>query len=180
MLKIQILDEAVSPLKCLKLTIHWLMMTKCLIYLLTSKTCSKQYTGETTDQFRLRLNNYKSYDRKKLYSSILRSVDSNSLKKPLENRVNKHILASDSVKLTEFVLSNNYFEFSEKAFQQISGTAIGAKLYTPAIHPSMHVSIYLYVRSRNWIFGNPIISTTSITNIYWWCIFYMEPCGGRS
>ena len=30
----------------------------------TCKTCSKQYTGETTDQFRLIWNNYKSNDRK--------------------------------------------------------------------------------------------------------------------
>ena len=37
---------------------------KCLVYLFTCKTCSKQYTGETTDQFRLRWNNYKSNDRK--------------------------------------------------------------------------------------------------------------------
>ena len=31
---------------------------KCLVYLFTCKTCSKQYTGETTDQFKW--NNYKS------------------------------------------------------------------------------------------------------------------------
>ena len=36
---------------------------KCLAYFFTCKTCSKQYTGETTDQFRLRWN-YKSNDRK--------------------------------------------------------------------------------------------------------------------
>ena len=35
---------------------------KCLVYLFTCKTCSKQYTGETTDQFKW--NNYKSNDRK--------------------------------------------------------------------------------------------------------------------
>ena len=37
---------------------------KCLVYLSTCKTCSKQYTAETTDQFRLRWNNYKSNNRK--------------------------------------------------------------------------------------------------------------------
>ena len=36
----------------------------CLIYLLTCKCCGKQYVGETTDEFRLRWNNYKSTDRK--------------------------------------------------------------------------------------------------------------------
>ena len=75
-----------------------------------------------------------------LYSSILRLVDSNSLKKAFENRVNKHKAATDSVKMTEFVLSNNYFEFSEKVFQQMSGTAIDAK-FTP---PYMYPSIYMY------------------------------------
>ena len=37
---------------------------KCLVYLFTCKTCSKQYTGESADQFKLRWNNYKSNDRK--------------------------------------------------------------------------------------------------------------------
>ena len=58
-----------------------------------------------------------------LYPSIPHSAGINSLKKALENRVNKQILTGDLVKMAEFVLSNNYFEFSE-VFQQISGTAI--------------------------------------------------------
>ena len=36
----------------------------CLIYLLTWKCCGKQYVRETTDEFRLRWNNYKRKDRK--------------------------------------------------------------------------------------------------------------------
>ena len=39
--------------------------SKCLIYLLSCKKCSKQYTEETVDNFiRLRWNNYKKNDRK--------------------------------------------------------------------------------------------------------------------
>ena len=38
--------------------------SKCLVYLLTCKQCQKQYTGETTDNFRYRWNNYKSNSRK--------------------------------------------------------------------------------------------------------------------
>ena len=38
--------------------------SNCLTYLLTCKCCGKQYVGETTDEFRLRWNNYKSNDRK--------------------------------------------------------------------------------------------------------------------
>ena len=37
---------------------------KCLTYLLTSKTCLKQYVGSTTGCFRYRWNNYKCNDRK--------------------------------------------------------------------------------------------------------------------
>ena len=37
---------------------------RCIIYLLTCKQCQKQYTGETTDDFRYRRDNYKSNSRK--------------------------------------------------------------------------------------------------------------------
>ena len=37
---------------------------KCIIYLVTCKQCNKQYTGETTDLFRNRWNNYKDNARK--------------------------------------------------------------------------------------------------------------------
>ena len=33
--------------------------------------------------------------------------------------------------MTESVLKNNYFEFSEQVFQQISGTAIATKFVSP-------------------------------------------------
>ena len=66
-----------------------------------------------------------------LCPSIPHSADLNSFKKNLENRVNKQIPTSDLVKMSKFVLSNNYFEFSEKVFQQISGTAIGTKFVPP-------------------------------------------------
>ena len=36
---------------------------RCIIYLVTWKQCQKQYTGETTDDFRFRWNNYKSNSR---------------------------------------------------------------------------------------------------------------------
>ena len=37
---------------------------RCIIYLLPCKQCQKQYTGENTDDFRYRWNNYKSNSRK--------------------------------------------------------------------------------------------------------------------
>ena len=66
-----------------------------------------------------------------LYPSIPHSAGLNSLKRALEKRVNKQIPTSDLVKMAEFVLTNNYFEFSEKVYQQISGTAIGTKFAPP-------------------------------------------------
>ena len=36
---------------------------KCLVYLMTCNKCKKQYTGQTTTQFRTRWNNYKSKSR---------------------------------------------------------------------------------------------------------------------
>ena len=66
-----------------------------------------------------------------LYPSIPHSSGLNSLRKALEKRLNKQIPTNDLVKMAKFVLSNNYFEFSEKVFQQISGTAIGTKFAPP-------------------------------------------------
>ena len=66
-----------------------------------------------------------------LYPSIPHSAGLNSLKKALEKRVNKKIPTSDLVKVAKFILSNNCFEFSEKVFQQISGTAVGTKFAAP-------------------------------------------------
>ena len=40
-------------------------------------------------------------------------------------RENKFISTDDIVKMAEFVLKNNYFQFNDKVKQQVSGTAIG-------------------------------------------------------
>ena len=53
------------------------------------------------------------------------------LKGALDKRENKNIATNDLIKMTEFVLKNNYFEFNGQVKQQISGTAIGIK-FTPA------------------------------------------------
>ena len=41
------------------------------------------------------------------------------------------IPTNDLVKLAEFVLKNNFFEFNNEIKQQISGTAIGTKFTPP-------------------------------------------------
>ena len=48
-----------------------------------------------------------------LYPSSPHSADLNSLKKAIEKHFKKQIPTSDLVKIAKFVLSNNYFEFSE-------------------------------------------------------------------
>ena len=44
--------------------------SKCLIYLLSCKTCGKQYTGKTVDKFKSRWNNYKTDARKAASGNI--------------------------------------------------------------------------------------------------------------
>ena len=43
----------------------------------------------------------------------------------------KKIPAENVIKMAKFVLKNNLFEFNNKVFQQISGTAIGTKFTPP-------------------------------------------------
>ena len=69
-----------------------------------------------------------------LYPSFPQSAGLNSLKRALENRVNKQIPRSNLVKMTEFVLSSKYFEFCEKFCQHIAGTAVGIKFAPPWVH----------------------------------------------
>ena len=63
--------------------------------------------------------------------SIPRNEGISVLKKKLEERPSTKIPVNDLVKLAEFVLINNLFEFSDKIKQQISVTAIGTKFSPP-------------------------------------------------
>ena len=62
-----------------------------------------------------------------LYPSIPHDSGLKVLKNILDKRKNQYILTADLIKMTEFVLKNNYFEFNGKVKQQISGTEIGTK-----------------------------------------------------
>ena len=66
-----------------------------------------------------------------LYPSIPHEAGLSALKKVLENRSVKKIPTENLIKMAEFVLKNNIFEFNNKVFQQISGTAIGTKFAPP-------------------------------------------------
>ena len=55
------------------------------------------------------------------------------LRKQLNMFDNKSIPIEDLVKMAEFVLKNNYFEFNSTVKHQISGTAIGTKFAPPYV-----------------------------------------------
>ena len=62
-----------------------------------------------------------------LYPSIPHEVGLKTLKETLDKRENRNIAANDLIKMAEFVLKNNYFEFNGQVKQKISGTAVGTK-----------------------------------------------------
>ena len=66
-----------------------------------------------------------------LYPSILHELGLRASKETLDKRDYIQISTSDLVKMAKFVLQNNYFEFNGETKQQISGTAIGAKVAPP-------------------------------------------------
>ena len=66
-----------------------------------------------------------------LYPSIPHEVGLRALREAFEKRNEKTIPTEKLLKMTEFVLKNNYFEFVNKIKQQIFGTAIGTKFAPP-------------------------------------------------
>ena len=66
-----------------------------------------------------------------LYPSIPHLAALTALKEALENRSVKKICTENIIKMAEFALKNNLFEFNSRVFQQISGTAIGTKFASP-------------------------------------------------
>ena len=62
-----------------------------------------------------------------LYPSIPYKSGLRALKQVLDRREDKKISTEDFVKMAEFVLKNNYFEFNGQVKHEISGTAIGTK-----------------------------------------------------
>ena len=63
-----------------------------------------------------------------LYPSIPHEVGLKTLKETLDKRENRNIATNDLIKMAEFVLKNNYFEFNGQVKQKISGTAVGTKV----------------------------------------------------
>ena len=66
-----------------------------------------------------------------LYPSIPHQAGLEALREALEKRKTHKVPTSKLIKIAEFVLKNNYFQFSDKVYQQISGTAIDTKFAPP-------------------------------------------------
>ena len=66
-----------------------------------------------------------------LYPSIPYEAGLRALKEVLDRREEETISTEDLVKMAEFVLKNNYFEFNGQVKHEISGTAIGTKFAPP-------------------------------------------------
>ena len=66
-----------------------------------------------------------------LYPNIPHSEGLTSLRRVLKLTVNKQISSDTLVEIAEIVLKNNIFQFDEKTFKQVRGTAIGTKFASP-------------------------------------------------
>ena len=66
-----------------------------------------------------------------LYPSIPYELGLKALEKPLKKRKSKQISTDNVIKLTKFLLQNNYFEFNGEVKQQISETVIRTKFAPP-------------------------------------------------
>ena len=66
-----------------------------------------------------------------LYPSIPHQAGLEALREALDKRKTHKVPTSKLIKMAEFVLKNNYFQFSDKVHRQISGTAIGTKFAPP-------------------------------------------------
>ena len=63
-----------------------------------------------------------------LYPSIPREAGVKALREVLDKREKHSTPKSELIRMADFVLKNNYFEFNGQIKQHISGTAIDTKL----------------------------------------------------
>ena len=66
-----------------------------------------------------------------LYPSIPHESGLSTLREALDKRTRKEIRTENLIKMAEFLLKNNFFEFDTNVYQQISSTAIGTKFALP-------------------------------------------------
>ena len=66
-----------------------------------------------------------------LYPSIPHQTSLKALRAALDKTKTHKVPTGKLVKMAEFVLTNNYFQFSDEVYQQIPGTATGTKFAPP-------------------------------------------------
>ena len=66
-----------------------------------------------------------------LYPNIPHDEGLAFLKDFLDSRVDKQVTTDILIELTELVLKNNIFEFSDKTYKPIHGMAVGTKFASP-------------------------------------------------
>ena len=66
-----------------------------------------------------------------LYPSVPHEAGLRALREVFDKREQHTIPTSELIRMVDFVLSNNYFEFNGQIKQQISGTALGTKFAPP-------------------------------------------------
>ena len=84
-----------------------------------------------------------------LYPSTSHEAGLQALKEALENRHHKQIPTDKLVKMAQFVLQNNFFEFISDVFQQISGTAVGTRFAPPYAFIYMAQIEIKFLRTQN-------------------------------
>ena len=76
-----------------------------------------------------------------LYPSIPHKEGILALKSKLEEQTSSKIPTNDLVKLAEFVLKNNFFEFNNEIKQQISGMLLELSLL-------LHTPVFIWIKLR--------------------------------
>ena len=102
-----------------------------------------------------------------LYPSIPHKAGLQAFEEALENRNNKQISTVKLVKMAQFVPKDNFFEFNNDVFQQISGTAIGTKFAPPYACTFMDQIETKFLRTQS---HQPIVWFRYIDDIF----FYLD------
>ena len=75
------------------------------------------------------------------------------------------VSTSKLVKIAEFVLKNNYFQFSDKVYQQVSGTALSLLLFMHAYLLTKWKASSYKLKSFNLLYGLGILMIFSSSGI---------------
>ena len=80
-----------------------------------------------------------------LYRCIPNVAGLKALKNDLDGGENKYIPTEKLLKMAEFVLRNNVFEFNGTVKEQTSGTAMGTKCTLAFLHAYLHAVMHAFL-----------------------------------